>query len=58
MNADGLLVSTWDTKNLKVLPRKFYSLSKACLNVLHEMDSEFEDLITIYRQFKGKGNET
>ncbi len=50
MCADGLLHAVWETENLKGHPRKFYSLTKEGTKFLDEMSSEFDQMVTIYRQ--------
>ena len=50
MIADGLLLPTWDTENVKGHPRKFYSLTKAGSKSLEEMQDEFESIVAIYRK--------
>lgn len=44
---DGLLQSTWQTQNVKGHPRKFYSLTKAGLRSLSEMEGEFHRMMDI-----------
>lgn len=50
MNADGLLAAHWETENIKGHPRKFYSLTKEGLRLLNEMDEEFAQMVSIYKQ--------
>lgn len=44
---DGLLSASWDTKNVKGHPRKFYSLTKAGRQSLIEMEGEFQRMVDI-----------
>ena len=50
MSADGLLSASWETENVKGHPRKFYSLTKAGLEFLGNMHSEFQHMIQIYEK--------
>ena len=50
MSADGLLAAAWETENLKGHPRKFYSLTKAGIRFLEEMNEEFRQMISIYEK--------
>lgn len=49
---DGLLAASWDTKNVKGHPRKFYSLTKAGRQSLNEMETEFERMIDIVTELQ------
>lgn len=49
MSADGLLGASWETENLKGHPRKFYSLTKDGTRLLSEMESEFVEMISIFK---------
>lgn len=57
MNADEWLSATWETDNLKGHPRKFYSLTKVGLQILEDMVSDFDQMISIYRQFGKESKE-
>lgn len=50
MSADGLLGATWETENLKGHPRKFYSLTKEGAKFLDQLETEFSQMVSIYKQ--------
>ena len=52
MSADGVLAASWETKNLKGHPRKFYSLTSVGKNFLDEMNTEFAQMVKIYKQLE------
>lgn len=52
LTADGILSSVWETENLKGHPRKFYSLTKDGAKFLAQMESDFEEIVKIYKGIK------
>jgi PadR family transcriptional regulator, regulatory protein PadR len=50
MSADGLLGASWETENVKGHPRKFYSLTKEGSRLLGEMEKEFSEMVSIFKQ--------
>lgn len=54
MSADGFLSSTWETENIKGHPRKFYSLTAVGIKFLNEMNDEFKEMVTTYRQLESR----
>lgn len=49
MSADGLLAATWETENIKGHPRKFYSLTKEGGRFLEQMNSDFTQMIEVFK---------
>ncbi|RYZ76356.1 MAG: PadR family transcriptional regulator [Proteobacteria bacterium] len=50
MSADGVLGASWETENIKGHPRKFYSLTKEGTRLLTDMESEFTEMVSIFKQ--------
>ena len=53
LTTDKLLKSSWETKEVKGHPRKFYSLSKTGSAMLDEMNLEFQ---TMYKNYNNMNN--
>jgi PadR family transcriptional regulator PadR len=49
MSADNILAASWDTENIKGHPRKFYALTATGEIFLKDMNSEFEDMVSIFQ---------
>ncbi|MBF0315562.1 MAG: PadR family transcriptional regulator [Oligoflexia bacterium] len=50
MSSDGLLNTEWETESSSGHPRKFYSLTKTGKHTVSEMQSEFDQLIKVYKE--------
>ncbi len=52
MSVDKLLQAKWETREARGHPRKFYSLSRAGENLLHEMIKEYDGLASLLAGLK------
>ena len=52
LTVDGILSAVWETENVKGHPRKFYSLTKEGNRMLSVMESEFENMIVIFKKLE------
>ena len=61
MTNDKILKATWETKDIKGHPRKFYSLTRAGEKLLSSMKTEFEQMYQNYQSihfFGGKDDQS
>ncbi|MBI2519057.1 MAG: PadR family transcriptional regulator [Bdellovibrio sp.] len=50
MTTDKVLKAVWETENVKGHPRKFYSLTKEGIKLLHEMKNEYIRMNDIFEK--------
>ena len=54
LTVDGILSSVWETEGAKGHPRKFYSMTKAGLKLLDQMDEEFSSMMKSVQKLQRK----